>query len=273
MFTKMRDKYRYSLILLRELVKTDFKLRYQGSVLGMLWSVLKPLMLFAIMYAVFVHFLKFGAGVPHFATSLLLGIALWSFFAEVTQRGMTSIIERGDVMRKINFPKYIIVLATAINALINFAITLVVVIIVAMIDGVDFHWHILLVPLVIIELFVLAIALAFLLSALYVKFRDVSHIWDVLLQAAFYATPIIYPISMIVSMAGEGIAKAMIVANPMAQIIQDARYLIVLPETETVWNFVGNFWIAIIPVVVTVVLAILAFLYFRRNSKKFAEMV
>jgi len=270
---KIAGKYRYPLILLRELVKTDFKLRYQGSILGMLWSVLKPLMLFAVMYMVFVHFLRFGAGVPHFATSLLLAIALWSFFEEVTSRSMLTIVGNGDLLRKINFPKYIMVISTAINALINFVITVVIVIIMAAVDGVSFHWHILLIPLVLIQLFVLAMGVSFLLATLYVKFRDIAHIWEVLLRIAFYATPIIYPISMIANMANPMIAKAMVVFNPMAQIIQDARYLIVTPETETVWSLVHNFWVALIPIFITIVIAVLALIYFRKNSKNFAEII
>jgi ABC-2 type transport system permease protein len=270
---KIFQRYRYSIILLKQLVKTDFKLRYEGSVLGMLWSALKPLMLFAVMYTVFVHFLRFGAGIPHFATALLLAIALWSFFAEATSTGMQAIVARGDLLRKINFPRYILVVSATVNALINLLINLVVLLVVALIDGVDFHWHILLFPLVILQLYILALAVAFLLSALYVKFRDISHIWEVIMQAGFYITPIIYPLSMIIGMAGPTVAKAFIVANPMAQIIQDARYLVVLPETETVWNYVGNFWLAIIPVVVTAILALIATAYFRKNSRKFAEMV
>jgi ABC-2 type transport system permease protein len=270
---KLFERYRYSLILLKQLVKTDFKLRYEGSVLGMVWSALKPRMLFAVMYTVFVHFLRFGEGIPHFATALLLAIALWSFFAEASSTGMQSIVARGDLLRKINFPRYILVVSATVNALINLLINLVVLLIVALIDGVDFHWHILLFPLVILQLYVFSLAVAFLLSALYVKFRDISHIWEVVMQAGFYITPIIYPLSMIIGMAGAGVAKAFIVANPMAQMIQDARYLVVLPETETVWNYVGNFWLAIIPVVVTIILALIAITYFRKNSRKFAEMV
>ena len=106
-------------ILLRELVITDFKLRYQGSILGYVWSLLKPLMLFAIMYVVFIHFLRFGNGIPHFAVALLLGIVMWTFFIEATNQGMQAIVLRGDLIRKINFPKYIIVISGTISALIN----------------------------------------------------------------------------------------------------------------------------------------------------------
>jgi ABC-2 type transport system permease protein len=96
-------------ILLRELVVTDFKLRYQGSVLGYAWSLLKPLFLFAIMYVVFGVIVKLGS-IEHYSVYLLLGIVLWTFFSEATSQGMSSITSRGDIIRKINFPKYIIVL-------------------------------------------------------------------------------------------------------------------------------------------------------------------
>jgi ABC-2 type transport system permease protein len=106
-------------ILLRELVVTDFKLRYQGSVLGYIWSLLKPLMLFAILYVVFIKFMRFGDSGEHFAVQLLLGLVMWTFFTEATSQGMQAIVSRGDLIRKINFPKYIIVISGTISALIN----------------------------------------------------------------------------------------------------------------------------------------------------------
>ena len=111
-------------ILLKELVKTDFKLRYQGSLIGHLWSILKPLMLFSVMYVVFIHFLKFGGDVPHFAVALLLGMVMWTFFQETTAMGLTSIVARGDLLRKLSFPNEIIVLSVSVNALINFIINI-----------------------------------------------------------------------------------------------------------------------------------------------------
>src|SRR5450759_5410806 len=113
-------------ILLRELVITDFKLRYQGSVLGYAWSVLKPLFLFAILYVVFGLLIKLGS-IEHFSVYLLLGIVLWTFFAEATNQGLASIVGRGDVIRKISFPKYIIVLSSTISALVNLFINLIIV--------------------------------------------------------------------------------------------------------------------------------------------------
>ena len=272
---RIADRYRYSWILLHELVKTDFKLRYQGSMLGMVWSVLKPLMLFAVMYVVFVRFLRFGAGIPHFAVSLLLAQTLWSFFQESTSQGMRAIVDRGDLLRKINFPRYIVVISSTVSAFINLLISLVVVLIFMIINGVEFRLTILLFPLIVVELYIFALAIAFLLSTLYVKFRDIGHIWDVVMQIWFYITPIIYPLSQIISMSGFGlvVAKLMLIVNPMAQIIQDARYVLVTTQTETIWNTVGTGTplLKIIPIVLTLVLFAIGVVVFRKHSRTFAE--
>ena len=272
---KIADRYRYSWILLRELVKTDFKLRYQGSMLGMVWSVLKPLMLFAVMYVVFVRFLRFGAGIPHFAVSLLLAQTLWSFFQESTSQGMRAIVDRGDLLRKINFPRYIVVISSTVSAFINLLISLVVVLIFMIINGVEFRPTLLLFPLIVIELYIFALAIAFLLSTLYVKFRDIGHIWDVVMQIWFYVTPIIYPLSQIINMSGFGlmVAKLMLIVNPMAQIIQDARYVLVTPQTETIWNTVGagTPLLKIVPIVLSIGLFVVGVIVFRKHSRTFAE--
>ena len=112
---RLQERYHYALVVFKELVKTNFKLRYQGSYLGVLWSVLQPLMLFAVMYVVFVKFLKFTDGTPTFPISLLCGTCLWQFFTESTSMGMRSIVDRGDLLRKIHFPNYIIVAATTMG--------------------------------------------------------------------------------------------------------------------------------------------------------------
>ena len=153
-------------VILLELVKTDFKLRYQGSFLGILWSVLKPLLLFLVMYLVFVKFLKFTDGTKTYPIVLLLGIALWGFFTEATSVGMNAIVSRGDLLRKINFPKYIIIISSMSSALISLSINLIVVLIFGLISGVDFTWRALLAPLSIIQLFILALGVSLILSTL-----------------------------------------------------------------------------------------------------------
>jgi len=258
-------------ILLRELVITDFKLRYQGSALGVLWSVLKPLFLFAILYVVFDQFLKLGRDIEHFPVYLLLGIVLWTFFTEATIQGLQSIVSRGDLIRKINFPKYIIVVSSTVSAFINLLINLVVVFAFILFNGVDLHWHALLAIPLIIELYVLALAIAFLLSSINVKLRDVGYLWEIFLQAAFYATPIIYPIQMVIAQSEW--AGKLLLLNPVAQIIQDMRFVLVTDQTITLWNFVAEGWKHVIPFAIIVIVLILAIIYFKKNSKKFAEQL
>lgn len=273
-FAQLKNRYHYSWLLLKELVRTDFKLRYKGSMIGMAWSVLKPLMLFAVMYVVFVQFLKFGANIPHFAVSLLLAQTLWIFFQESTSNGMKAIVDRGDLLRKINFPKYIVVLSATASAFINLLISLVVVIIFMVINGVVFRWTMLLFPFLIIELYMLALGVAFLLGTIYVKFRDIGHIWDVLAQILFYATPIIYPIELI--MATYLLAAKVILAfNPIAQLIQDARYVAVTEQTATVWSVVGDgMWmLRFAPFLIVIMIFAIGAYIFKRKSPNFAEEV
>ena len=291
---KLIARYRYSLILLRELVKTDFKLRYEGSTLGMMWSALRPLLLFGVMYVVFVHFLRFGhisdpvtgesVAIPFFAVALLLAIVLWNFFQETTSQGMMSIVSRGDILRKINIPKYIIVVSASISALINLGINLGVVLVFALISGVQFGPTILLIIPIIIQLYIFALAVAMILAALYVRFRDLSHIWDVIMQAMYFAMPIIYPISMVMAMSLT--AGKIMLLNPMTQIIQDARLSVIYRGQEvvtineniswvnnTTWNTIGNPFIAMIPIVIVFVILLCAIPFFRKSSKHFTELI
>lgn len=258
-------------ILLRELVLTEFKLRYQGSILGYLWSLLKPLMLFAILYVVFVKFLRFGSDIEHFPVYLLLGIVLWSFFTEATSQGMSSILSRGDLIRKINFPKYIIVVSCTISAFINLLLNLAVVFIFVLINGVDINLSILLLPINILELYIFSLAIAFLLSSLYIKYRDISHLWEVFLQGLFYATPILYTVNMV--MAQNITVAKVLLLNPIAQIIQDARYNLITHETITTSSLINNIFISSIPYIIVIVTIIVATLYFKKSQKYFAENV
>ena len=257
-------------VLLKELVKTDFKLRYQGSVLGYLWAVIKPLLMFAILYVVFAKVLRFGDEVPHYPVYLLTGTVLWNFFTECTFQGIHAIEQRGELIRKISFPKYIVVVSATSTALINLAINLCVVVIFALANGVGLSWTWLLVPLSIVELYALALGVSLSLGAINVKFRDIGSIWEVLMQAMFYAVPILYPISMVTSTSV--LAAKIILVNPIAQIIQDVRNNLITGETVTTWELVGPTW-GVVSVLIVVVVLVLSILYFRKKSKYFAEEV
>ncbi len=184
--------------------------------------------------------------------------------------GLQSIISRGDLIRKINFPKYIIVFASSLSALINLLINMVVVLIFCVINGVQFTPMALLIIPLILELYIFSLAIAFFLSALNVKYRDVGYLWEIFLQAAFYATPIIYPLQMIVSTMPE--AAKWIMINPVAQVIQDARYVLVTTDTITLWQLVHN-WKVILPFVIILITILLGAYYFKKNQAYFAEEI
>ncbi len=271
MYKRLHQKYRYSLILLRELVITDFKLRYQGSVLGYLWALLRPMFLFAILYVFFVEILHIGKEIPHWGIALLLGIVLWNFFSEVVNQGLKSIVNSAGIIGKINFPKYIIVISASLSAVINLVINLIVVAVFATIDGVSPSWSMLLIPLFVVELYIFALGLAFLLSTINVRFRDIGYIWEVVSQALFYGSAIMFPINRVVEMHyGHTIAQILL-ANPLAQTIQDARYFGISHGTQTAHTLTDNVLIIAAPYVVSVVVFIIGALYFRKRSAYFAE--
>lgn len=257
-------------VLLNELVRTAFKLRYQGSVVGYLWSILKPMFLFAIMYVVFVRFLKFGAGVPHFAIGMLLGTVLWTFFQETTTQGMFAIVDRGDLLRKIAFPKQIIMLSTTLNALINLGINLVIVLIFAIFNGVNFSWTLILMIPLVFELFLFSYGVALILTTVFVKFRDIGPVWEIFSQALFYGTPIIYPISLVIQMSPK-IANFLMI-NPLAQIISDARNVMTWAGTPTIWSMT-NIWFGMIPIIISVVIYLIGNWMFNKNAPRFAEVL
>ena len=268
MINNLIKRYRYSVILLRQLVITDFKLRYQNSVLGYLWSLLRPLALFVILYIVFTKFLKVGDQIPYFAVYLLLGIILWNFFVEVTSGSVSVIVNKGDLLRKINFPKYVIVVASSVAALINLFLNLIVVAVFMILSGIEFRVDGLLFLLLIVELFIFSLAIAFFLSAVFVRFRDISYIWEVALQGGFYATPILYPLSLV-----PVVAARILMLNPIAQIVQDTRFVLITDKTQTISMVYGTPLARLIPIAIVLVFVVISVSYFKARSRFFAEEV
>lgn len=259
-------------ILLGELVRTEFKLRYQDSILGFLWSLLKPLLMFAILYFVFGKLLKVGSQIEHYAVYLLLGIVLWNFFTEATSQGIGAIVARGDLIRKINFPKYIIVISGTISALINLGLNMIIIGVFMVINKVALLPTAPLFIPIIIELYILSLAIAFFLATANVKYRDTGHIWEIIIQAAFYATPVLYPASLLIGLAGN-LGKVLML-NPVAQIIQDARYVLITHQSDTTWSlFSSKPYLVAIPFLIIIIVTLAAVRYFSHNSKNFAENV
>lgn len=253
--------------ILSEMVRTDFKVRYQGSVLGYVWSLLKPLLLFAVLYVLFTYLAPIGQGVEHYGVSLLLGIVLWNFFTETTILGSSSVVARGDLLRKVSMPRYLVVLASSFSALINLGLSMAVVIIFALLNGLLPSPSWLLLPVVILELFIFSLGLSFILATAYVKYRDVSYIWEVVLQVGFYASMIIIPINIVPIHLHDWFFM-----NPIVQIVQDARSLLMSDvAVPTIWSTVDKFPFKLVPFILIVITSAIGYRYFRSRSKYFAE--
>lgn len=226
-------------------------------------------MLFAILYVVFVKFLRLGEGVPHFPVYLLLGIVIWNFFNEMTVQSLGSIVGRGDLIRKIKIPRWIIVFSSSISAVINLLLNMVVIVIFMVLNQVNVMASIVLLPLILIEVYLFALGLSLFLSAAFVKFRDINYIWEVILQAGFYLTPILYPLALITNVD----LQKLIMLNPMAQAIQDSRWATITHETLTASKVFEGGPYMYIPFVIVIVTLIIGITYFKRESKYFAENI
>ena len=266
---------RQKTILIAALVKTDFKLRYSESMLGYVWSILKPLAMFTILYFVFAKVFRVGEVVPHYAVYLLMGVMLWNYFSEVTNSGVTAVVEKGDLMRKINFDKNTIMISKSASALINLGLYAAVLTLFIILFGTDVKPLLLpLIPLLLLELSVFSYAISKILATAYVRFRDVSYIWEVVLQALFYATPLLYPITFVIDNFSLLAAKVLLL-NPVAQIVQDLRAILVTDEKVSLESVYGaEAWAArLISIGIVIFVYMAASLYFNKYKKSFAEYI
>jgi len=204
---------------------TDFKIKYDNSVLGYLWSLLKPLLMFGTLYIVFSVFVRFD--VENYKLYLLLGIILWNFLSEVTLNSMVLLQIKAPIVKKIHFPRWIIVIASSLTSVLTLLLNMVVFFIFFILTGGQYKNTIWLFAFYLIELYVLVVGLALLLCALFPKFRDIHHIWEVFVQLGFWATPIIYPISIVPEKY-----HTLIFLNPAARIIQGAREALIGPSGD-----------------------------------------
>lgn len=205
------------------MARTEFKLRYFGSVLGYLWSLVRPLLFFGVLYVFFTQVVRLGRGVPHYGVYLLMGIVFWSFLAEATGTAVNCLVTREGMLRKVRFPRMSVPLAVSLTATFNFGMNFIAVLIFALANGVSpTIWWLELLPIA-LAFIVLATGIGMLLSALYVRFRDVAPIWEVALQVWFYTSPIMFPISSIASRFGHGFERLAMI-NPLAALLTQAGH-------------------------------------------------
>ncbi|MDQ3588462.1 MAG: ABC transporter permease [Actinomycetota bacterium] len=254
--------------LVTTLAYNDWKLRFFGSVLGYVWSLLRPLMLFAILYVVFSHVIRIGGDVENYPVQLLVGVVLFTYFTDVAGGAVESLVDSEPLVRKVAFPRMVIPLAVAMTATFTLALNLLTVGVFLVVAGIEprVEWLLLVVPLVL--LMALGAGAAMLLSALYVPFRDVRPIWDVVQQALFYATPIFYPIEIVIGQS-DTLAKVAM-CNPLALIVQWVRHILLGPPTPSPSEVLGGTAV-VAPLVALAAVAVVGYAVFSRMAPSVAE--
>jgi len=249
----------------------EFRKTYFGSVLGYVWSLVRPLLLFAVLYVVFTKIIRFGsAEIAHYPVLLLFNVVLFGYFQEATGGAVGSVLAQEAIVRKTQFPRLVIPLSPCLIALFTLGLNMVAVLVFILAAGITPVWTWLLFPLVLLPLLILTAALSMLLSALNVRFRDVGIIWVVVAQALFYATPIIYPIT---TSAIPATLHDILLINPLALILTQARHWILEPSAPSAVAAAGG-WLHMLPAVaVFLAICALGVWVFKREAPKIAELL
>ena len=256
-----------NITLTRELAVTSFKLKYAGSALGYMWSLMRPLMIFGMLYLVFALFLLRGrtASGENFPVELLVGIIAWTFFAEATSASVSAVVANGEVLRKALFPRWILVAASVLSAAMTLAVNLSLIVLL----GLALHWYAvgwqtLLVPALLFELVVLCMGVGMLLASVFVYYRDVGYIWEILQLLLFYASAIIFPLSLV-----PGHLQWLIAINPIAQVVEDMRRALVSPAIPWSSSILGAK--LAVPLASVVLALLIGVVVFQRLSRHFGE--
>ncbi|MDP9376568.1 MAG: ABC transporter permease [Actinomycetota bacterium] len=248
------------------LAMTTWKLRFYGSVLGYFWSLARPFMLFGVIYLVFVEFANLGAGVPHFAVYILMALVLFQYFGEITTGCLGSLAAREGLLRKVQFPRLVIPLSVALTALFNLGMTLVAVLVFALASKVYPTWSWLQLPVIIAILTLWAVGLGMLLSALYIRFRDIQPIWDVAVQALFYASPVLYVGTLVPASFQHPYH-----ANPLAALFAQMRHAMLDPDSPTAWEAIGGAERLLIPAAIVLFSFAIGWVVFKHDAPRIAE--
>jgi ABC-2 type transport system permease protein len=245
---------------------TDFKLNYFGTALGYLWSLIRPLLTFGVLYIVFTRIFRLGDQVPHYAALLLFNVMLFTFFSEATTQAVGCVVGSENVVRKMQFPRLAIPVSVVLTGLFNLCLNLIVVMIFLLATGVTPLLTWLALPGIVALLVVVTTGTSMLLAALFVRFRDIAPIWGVLSLVIFYGSPILYPVEVI----PHGL-RFLLLINPLAPIFEAARRLIIDPSAPTVVDAAGS-WLGIVgPAVAGLAVCALGFWVFVASAPRIAE--
>jgi ABC-2 type transport system permease protein len=267
--TALGDDPRRFFVLTKALAITDFKLRFFGSVLGYLWQLMRPFMLFGVLFTVFELFLHFGKGLKYYPVALLLGIVMYTFIGEGTGSSVRSLVTRENLVRKVDFPRLAVPLSAVLTATFSLALNMIPVLVFLFAMGGGPRWGWFELPFLLLGLTIFITGCSMLLSALFVRYRDVEPIWDVVLQMLFYATPVLWSISTL-DTKPEWV-RVLVFSNPFAAVLEQARHAFIDPSYPSTASAIGGWSRVAIPVGITVVLFVVGFLVFRHEAPLVAE--
>lgn len=252
-------RFKRDWFILTSLVSKDFKLKYRRSVLGVVWSVLNPLLMMVVLSAVFAF--VFRGSIEPFPVYLILGQTLFSFMSDATSGAMSSIIDSAPMIKKIRINKFLFPLEKVVFALLNFTISLIAVAIVMVYFQVMPTFNILLLPVLLLYLFMFSLGLSLLLSALAVFFRDITHLWSVVLTAWTYGTPLFYSLEILPSWM-----LPIMQLNPMYYYVNYFREI-------AMWGITPSITENLICLGCGLVALLLGYAVFRKQQKKFILFV
>jgi ABC-2 type transport system permease protein len=253
------------------MARTEFKLRYYGSALGYLWSLMRPLLFFGVLYLFFVKIIHISRG-PYYGAYLLTGIVLWTYLAEATATSVTALVAREAMLRKIRFPRMVVPLSVSLTATFNLAMNFIAVFVFAFASGVTptIQW-LEMIPIVLLFI-VLATGIAMLLSALYVRYRDVQPIWDVFLQVWFYGSPVLYPATAYVSNKLGFKAEHFAMINPVATLLAQMGHAFIDPAGyPTAFGAAHAIWPPLVALAIVFGVFALGWWVFTREAPRVAE--
>jgi ABC-2 type transport system permease protein len=254
--------------LTRTLAVTEFKLRFFGSALGYFWQLMRPLLLFAILYVLFSKVLALDTA-PYYAEALLLGLVLYTFFADATKGSVASLVNRESLLRKIEFPRLAVPLAVVLNALFNLGLNLIPVLVFLLADGGSVRVQWLEFPLLVALLVIFATGTAMLLSSLYVRYRDIEPIWDVTLSLMFYGSLIFYTITTVEEKSPT--LAHVVMLNPFAAILQQSRYAVFGAGHPSAAEAIGGTLRLGLPLLLALAILAVGWLVFSRRAPRIAE--
>lgn len=249
------NPFKRNIFILKTLVSKDFKLKYRRSFLGVLWSVLNPLLMMVVMSAVFSYMFRFS--IPNYPLYLILGQILFTLMSDATGAAMSSIIDAAGLIKKIRVEKMLFPLEKACFSMVNFLFSAIAAVIVMVYFQIFPTINILFLPVLLICVLLFSIGLGLILASLAVFFRDTIHLWGVILTAWTYATPIFYPLDLL----PPGLITAM-EFNPMYQYITYFRDIMmngITPSLEQNLICIG----------MAVLTFIVGFIVFRKTEHKF----